>query len=220
MANDYLPARDANLANWTANFHALTTASPTTYGLTSAQATGYATNDSIWQAALATATDPSTRTKPSVAAKDAAKANIILLSRQLANVVQSFPTITDTLLSNLGLTVRSTSRPPTPPPATYPLIAAISAQGGQLALRINDQNTPDLRARPFGATACEIWIYTGTTPPTSLAMYSFLGLATRMPAILAYDTSLATKPAYIIGRWTTRRGQVGPWSSVATIVLG
>src|SRR5882762_7926359 len=94
MAIDYLPTRDPALGLWTANFSTLITATPTASGLTALQASSYATLDAIWQSALAAATDPGTRTKATVAAKDAGKANVKAASRSLAIVVQSFPGIT------------------------------------------------------------------------------------------------------------------------------
>lgn len=219
MPTDFLPPRDADLALWTGNFAALIGAAPATYGLTTGQASTYVTTNAIWQAALATATDPTTRTQPSVAAKDAARANVSILSRQYGQIVQSTPTVTDEQIAALGLTVRSSSRTPSTPPTTFPLVAVISTMGGTLQLRLNDQNTPDRRARPFNVIGAQVWSYVGTVPPTTQSQYNLLGIATRQPSVFGLNSGDIGKTIWILARWMTRRAQVGPWSSSVSQII-
>lgn len=219
MPTDFLPARDADLALWTANFNTLITATPTAFGLTSGQATTYATANTAWQTALATATNPPTRTKPTVATKNTAKANVVVLSRQYAALVQAYPAITDSQLETLGLTVRSTGRTPVPPPTTFPLVSVLSTMGQSLTLAVADEMTPNARKRPFGTIGCEVWIKIGATPPTALTDCTFFGLATRYPARFSVDAGAVGQKAYIWGRWVNRKSEPGPLSALATAVV-
>jgi hypothetical protein len=219
MPTDYLPTREADLALWTANFANLATASPTLYGFTSAQATQYATLDTVWQNALAAASDPSTRTSSAVAAKDVAKVNVKAYSRQLAAVAQAYPSITPDLLSDLGLTVRDTGRTPTPPPNTYPLVDILSTASHACIIALNDQNTPNARRRPDGVIGAQLYVAFGASPPTGIDQMTYLGLQTRYPQ--SWDVGVANvgKMAWFIARWTNRKGQTGPISTAASTIV-
>lgn len=219
MPTDYLPTREGDLSLWTANFATLTTADPAIYGLTAGQALQYATLDTIWQNALAAASDPSTRTAPAVAAKDAAKANVKAYSRQLGAVVQAYPSITPDLIGDLGLTVRSTGRTPVPPPLTYPLVSILSSAGHAAILALADQNTPNARRRPMGVIGAQVFVSFSTTPPTGVDQMTFLGIQTRYPQNWDAGTSNIGKMAWYVARWINRRGETGPISTAASTII-
>lgn len=219
MATDFLPSRDGDLALWAANFNSLVTATPTAFGLTSGQATTLATANTAFQTALSTATNPATRTKVTVAAKNTAKANLVALVRQYAQIVQGYPPVTDAQLESLGLTVRSTGRTPVPPPTTFPLVSFISTMSTVATLAIADELTPNARKRPFGTIGAEIWVKLGTAPPVALSECTFLGLATRFPARFTLEPAAVGKTAYVWARWVNRKSQPGPLSSIASAVI-
>lgn len=219
MPVDYLPTREADLSLWTANFATLTTANPTIYGLTSGQALQYATLNGVWQSALNTASDPSTRTTPAVAAKDDAKANVKAYSRALAAVVQAYPSITSDLLADLGLTVRDTGRTPTPPPATFPIVSILSTASHGAVLAIADQNTPSARRRPLGVTAAQIFVSFGPTAPTGIDQMTLLGLQTRTPQNWDCGVNNTGARAWFVARWLNRRAETGPISTAASTII-
>lgn len=219
MPRDYLPTREADLALWTANFATLTTATPTAYGLTAGNALDYATANSIWQAALQTANDPSTRTAPSIAAKDVAKVNVKAISRLQGNIVQAWPSITPEQLADLGLTVRDTGRTPTAPPNTFPLLNVLGTMSHMVTLAISDQNTPNARRRPANVIGAEVYAQIGGTSPTGLSGMQYMGLQTRFPQ--QWDAGLTAIGArmYMIARWINRKGEAGPISAVTSTVI-
>lgn len=219
MPVDYLPTREANLALWTANFATLTTATPTAYGLTPTQALQYATLNTVWQNALAAASDPSTRTAPVVAAKDVAKVNVKQYSRALAAVVQASPDVTPEQISDLGLTVRDTGRTPQPPPQTYPLVNILSTAAHGVIVALNDQNTPNARRRPDGVIGAQVFVSFGATPPTGVDQMTVLGIQTRYPQNWDVGVGNVGKTAWIIARWMNRKGQTGPISTAASTIV-
>lgn len=220
MASDFLPAREADLALWTANFHTLTTATPTAFGLTAGQALDFATADSIWQSALQIANDPTTRTSPNIAAKDVAKVNVKALARAQALLIQGYPSITPDQLAALGLTVRDSGRTPQPPPNTYPLISFLGSASHMVTVALADQNTPNARRRPKSAIGAEMFLQIGGTPPTGIAGMNYAGLQTRYPQQWDMGLSATGQRAYMIARWINRKGEPGPISAVGSIVVG
>lgn len=219
-AINYIPAKDLDFKAWALNFSTLITATPTAFGLTAPQAVAYAALYSAFNLALTAATDPATRTSVTVAAKDTARVSLEISSRDLAGIVQSFPTITSGQLTSLGLTVRSTVRPPVPPPATMPILAIVANSPLAAILRFSDELTPDSRKKPFGATSMEVFVKYGATPPASVADATFLGDATRNPHPLAFNPAQAGETAWLVARWKNRKGETGPTSgAISTTVI-
>lgn len=223
VENGYLPPGDNALAQWATNFSTLITATPTTYGLTSGQATAFGTLKSSYVAALALATNVSTRTKSTVAAKNAARNLLLVSARQLANIVQRAPTTTNAMRQDLQLTVRDTSPSPVPPPSTYPLLTLTGSTSNQIFARFADSATPASRSKPFGAIALQLYAKVGTTPPVGIADCVFKGNFTKNTTgpgsrgiAIDFAPADAGKTAYVIGVWVNRRGEPGPAGPTVT----
>lgn len=216
----YIPPKDADFLAWALNFSTLITATPTAFGLIAGQATTYATLYATFNTALAAASNPATRTKVTVAAKNVARAALERNTRLLAGVVQGFPTITPSQLASLGLTVRSPARPPIPVPTTAPILSIV--QNGPLtsAVRFADTATPASRAKPFGATGLQLYVKYGTVAPVSVADCTLLGIFTKNPVVVNWPAAQAGMQAWIIARWITRKGLTGPVSTnVSTTII-
>jgi hypothetical protein len=222
----YLPTKDADLDQWAINFSTLITATPTAYGLVAGQATTFATAKSDFTTKLATASNPSTRTKSTVAAKNTSRAALLVLIRAYMKIVQGFPTITPTQLSDLGLTVRKTTPTPIGPPATSPRLTLQSTQGLGIDFRFSDETTPDSRARPFGTAGMELWVKIGPGAPVAIADCVYKGLYTvntngpgSLAARVTFDGADVGKTAYFFGRWINIRGEPGPSSPLASMTI-
>lgn len=216
----YLPARDADLLAWAQSFSAHITATPTVYGLVAGQATVLAGLVTAYQTALATATNPATRTKPSVAAKDDARNALVLLIQSYVAIVQGYPAITPTLIEQLGLTVRKTSRTPIPAPLTVPVIAVLSCFSLLARFALADESTPLLKRKPFGYQGAEVYYKIGGTAPIPgvLTGMTFQLLQTRTPFQFSLPGTASGETVYVVARWVNAKGQPGPLSSVVTFV--
>ncbi|MEZ6126941.1 MAG: hypothetical protein R3C49_27810 [Planctomycetaceae bacterium] len=83
-----MPTTDAGLLAWSATSALASPATRQSTRLTAQAATAYEAVQSTYATAYQTAVDPGTRTRPSIAAKDAAKAALQLASRQLGRIVE------------------------------------------------------------------------------------------------------------------------------------
>lgn len=221
----YIPPKDADLATWADNFSTLITASPATYGLLAGDAAAIAAVVDPFEAAYTAAVNPSTRTKPSVAAKDAAKAAMLAVVRPYAIQVRDNAGVSDSDKLDLGLTVPTTTRTPILAPQSQPLLQIVAATPLSHTIRFSDANSPQLRGKPFGAKAIALVVSYGTTIGTdpdaavpvsivnaALAVPSSTGLATRQPCASVLPVEQVGKLATYWGRWVGIRGDVGPWS--------
>ena len=137
MGTSFLPTTDNALLAWSLNFSTLISATPTTYGLSSTQATAYATLHSQYSAALATATNPTTRTKANVAAKNTARDALKTDARLLAKIVDGQATVTDQQRIQLGLNVRTVPTP-VPVPSLPPEMDIVSVIGRTVKIRVHN----------------------------------------------------------------------------------
>src|SRR5438105_3306455 len=85
---DYLPSKETQLSAWVANFSTLITATPGAYGLMASDAVTIASAVNLFTAALTLALNPATKTKATVADKNAKKHSMLVTIRQYAQVIK------------------------------------------------------------------------------------------------------------------------------------
>lgn len=222
MSTSYIPARDADLANWSANFAALIAASPATYGLTAGDAVNITAADTAWQAAYALAVNPATRTPVTVQAKDTQRIATLTTERSYAQRIANNAGVSPSDKTALGLNPRTNPPTPVPAPATYPLLTVASTVTNGIVIRYRDDlAAPSVKAKPFGAVTTQInaLVASTGTPTTSVELWPVAGLQTKSPFILPTDPAAAGKMIGIAARWVTRKGLVGPWGPIITAVV-
>lgn len=212
--SSFLPSREAQLAPYLQNMSAKISAAPTTYGLVAADATALATLVTAFVSALATATNPTTRTKGTIAAKDTAKAQVVATVRVLAKRIQANPAVTAQMKTDLGLPVHAVVPTPQPPPTSSPALIIVSIKPRAHIIRIADENTPNKRARPKGTFGAEVYSYVGdpADAPADLELWRFEGQATKAEFEVDYGGADVGKTALIVARWYNRKGETGPVS--------
>ena len=215
MSAPYIPAKDADYDAWASNFATVIAGSPATYGLTSSDAAAITSANTSWHTAYILAVTPATRTSPTIAAKDVAKAASKVTFQSYAQIIQNNAGVTDMAKSAAGLTVRSTGRTPIPAPGTAPILGFVGATPLVATLKYADTSTPSTKAKPFGALQLELWIdIEAIGTPGTLGAAKFYGLFTKSPLAVNFQSGDVGKIAYYYGRWVTRRGLTGPWSAV------
>jgi|SRR5579862_9695979 len=220
----YIPAPDADFDNWFNNFSTLITASPTTYGLVSGDATTIAASFTAWHTKYVAATDPTTRTSPTVAAKTAQRALSEQLVRPYAISISQNPAVTNLAKTAVGVNLPNTARTPVPPPTTAPALSLASAIHNQQVLNYYDTSTPTTKSKPAGVIALELWQYIGVAPGTDVSLANLYGSLTKSPATIGTSSGDVGKIATYWGRWSTRSGpggqnQTGPWSAPLSVAI-
>lgn len=224
MQAPYLPPRDVDFEDWFRNFSTLLTASPTTYGLVAGDATAVATRYTAWHAAYLLATNPATRTSPTIATKDSERILSESLLRTYAVQISRNPAVSNGNKTAIGVNLPNTARTPVPPPTTVPTLALVQAIHFLHTLSYKDTSTPTVKAKPAGAIGMEVvrTIATGaTSDPFAAVSY---GTLTKSPAQIGYTAGDVGKTATYWGRWVTRSGpggqaQAGPFSAPLVVVI-
>lgn len=215
---DYIPSSDSGFDAWLTNFSALLTAAPTTYGLIAGDAVIVAAQQVAYNAAFVTATTPATRTSPTIAAKDAARATALATVRPYAVNISLNAGVADLDKIAIGVTVAKLVPTPVPPPLTVPVLSLVSATHLVQQLAYRDTATPTSKAKPPGVTGMEIWRSIGTTASVDPSQADFNGIVTKSPLVQQFQAGDVGKVVTYWARWVTRGGpggqaQTGPWST-------
>ncbi len=115
---DYIPQKLADFALWLDNFSTLITAGPTTYGLIAGDATAIAAFNTSFQTAYAISNTPATRTSGAIANTTAARIISTSGVRPYAIRISQNASVDPADKVAVGVTVRSTTITPVPPPTT------------------------------------------------------------------------------------------------------
>jgi hypothetical protein len=219
MATSFIPSREAEMDNWINNFKTLIAAGPATYGLTAPEAASITAAYNAWHAAYLAATNPTTRTKATVATKNEQKMNVLLVVRGFAATIQANKAVGDALKIGLGLRPHDAQPTPVPPPSTYPLLTLTGMGTGTQKVRVADQETPTKRARPAGTVGVLVFRAVGPAPVTDPEGARFLGFVTKAEFESTFSPSDNGKTATYFARWTNSKGELGPWSQPATMPI-
>jgi hypothetical protein len=219
MGSSYIPSRDADLNDWLLNFKTLIAASPTTYGLVTADATAISNAYTAWNTAYQAAVNPTTRTKANVMTKNNQKAIVLGVVRGYARTIGANVAVSDALKINLGLHVRDTTPTPVPPPATFPQLTVAEPMRGVQDVRAHDSATPDRRSKPMGAAGMLVFRNIGTTAVSNPAECAFLKFISRTELVSQFDPADNGKVATYFARWTNAKGEVGPWSPAVSMPI-
>lgn len=216
----YIPRKIADRALWYTNFDTLLTAAPTTYGLTAPDAVAVAAAVLAFTNAYALSSNPATRTSATIAQTQLEDANAQAIIRPYAVRISANPSVDPADKVSIGVTVRSTTPTPIPPPLTVPAVTLASAMPLTHTLQYYDTSTPTSKAKAAGSIGIEIFRAIGTTPAVDPAQATYYGTFTKSPLRSTFSAGDQGKICTYFARWVNRSGaggtaSVGPWSAGA-----
>jgi hypothetical protein len=218
MGQNFYHGKDADIVAGSANFAALISAGPTTYGLVAAQSTAFGLLNTALQDAYTTAITPETRTPVAIAAKNIALKNVRESAKHLANQIAGTASVTNAQLVSLGLLPR-TIPTPRPVPSTPPVLEVVSCSGRLVKVRIHDA-TSESRGKPFGAIGANIYSYVGASAPAEPSAYHFEGMGTRPVTDIIFPNSVASgATVWLSAQWVSARGQLSVGSTPISFTL-
>ena len=219
----YIPPRDAEFNNWAENFSTLLSETPADFGLTAADATSVANVVSTWSTAYTLAVDPATRTSPTVADKDAARAAAEAIIRPYAVGISRNSAVTDENKTAIGVTVRSTTPTPIPPPTVAPEIGIQSATPLQMLLTYKEPGSEG-KSKPFGSVGVEVFRAVGDVHATNPLQAIYNAKVTKSPFRQEFSADEQGSAVTFFARFVTRSGpggvaQTGPWSAPLNLTV-
>jgi hypothetical protein len=136
--------------------------------------------------------------------------------RRLVKKINAAPAINNTMRAKVGLPDHDTTKTPSAPPATRPLLRIEATGHYTLTLHIVDNATPTHTAKPAGAHACEIAIHVGDVAPSDPAAFVRLAQVTRTTYVDIHAAADAGKTVFYVSRWLNAKLVGGPWGDVVS----
>ena len=221
MPIDFLPKREIDLLQWSANFRARIELDPDAIGLTTAQVAAYAAVQQAYATAYTLANRPSTRTSPRIREKNTAKRSLQRLTRQLASIVRTAPNVSVAQRLALGLSLQNPGgyRPPLNPPKIAPGLKVVRVWSHTVYVQLYNQETMR-RAMPRGCTRAVIHSYIGAVPPMNISNWRFAANTSTPTHAVRFEAEFEpfTK-VWLAARWMNPRAEMGPVSAFVSTHL-
>lgn len=219
MAVSFIPTRDDEYDGFLFNFKTALTAAPATYGMTAPDAVAISAAYTAWHTKFVAATNILTRTRMTIAQKDAEKVLSLSLLREQCSIIRANPAVSDANKIALGITVRDPVPTTIPPPATIPLLSVVNSSPGVQSLLAVDSSTPTSRSKPAGVIGLLVFKAVGAVAAIDPLQATFEGMFTRTPGAMPQDVANNGKVATYFARWTNAKGEEGPWSAPVTCTI-
>lgn len=215
----YMPRPDGDFDSWAAQYVASVQEFWSAQGLPKPEIDAVKDAYFTWLDAYTSHTAAQASAEAARQTKDSARAALEALVRPTTNFLQAYPATTDADRATFGISLRNTARTPIPAPATAPTVSVAPAGRLTHELRLADAATPTRRGKPRGTTGAEVWlrlVEPGQPTPTDPRTFAFHSLTTRPTLRTDFTPADGGKTAAYMLRWVNTRGEVGPWSEVAT----
>jgi hypothetical protein len=213
MSKDIIPLNDDEFDKFQKQFLGAVAPAPDKFGIPQADLTQLQAEQAAWNQAFPAHVNAKAAALAASQAKDVAKGKLVKGLRGAAKKVNGTPGVDDALRAQAGMQPHQT-RTPIGAPATHPLGRLEPKGHTTLALHVADESTPLRAAKPKGVHGCEIWRHVGDPQPPDVNGYVYAGTTTRTPFTDVFTAADAGKTAYYLLRWTSTKGQAGPWSDV------
>jgi hypothetical protein len=219
---NYMPRPDGDFAAWANNYYAAVKKWWDAQGLDAADLKPLETALAGWQKDYPAHVKAQAAAEGARQAKDVARTALEKEVRPITNFVQGYTKTTDADRATIGITVRDTSKTPSPTPTSAPVVQVESGQRLTHRLRFTDAAAPTRRGKPPGTIGAEVWLAltpTGQPAPPLGDSYKFLSVSSRGNLQTDFPSAEAGKTAYYALRWVSTRGEKGPWSEVAAATV-
>lgn len=209
---DFLPRKENALLQWSQRFSGQIAAAPVSYGLTAGQAAAYAALDDAFAAALAKTSVRQIRSMVTVVEKNAAKALLVTMARQLSMIVKGTAGVTATQRIDLGINPGTAARSATQRPESAPSVQVNDVTGTTAGIILGNAESPRL-GKPDGVRGAMIHTFIGDEPPSELGEWVCYGTTTRRRITIRFASDLAPgTQVWFCARWLNSRLQAGPIS--------
>ena len=217
---DYIPHNDAEFNLWQTNLIEIADPNLATWGISPDDFTALVEKQDVWNAAFIKASNKQNRTSADVQAKTDARTTYEKSLRSfIAQWLASNSKVSNSDRERMGLTVKSGTRTPVPPPATCPTGTVDFSIRLQHSIHYADESTPSRKAKPVGVHGCEIWMKIDGNMPVDASELSYLATDTNSPHITTFEGKYAGKIVYYMMRWVNTRGEHGPWGRTISAMV-
>ena len=192
-------------------------------GLSSTEIQEFFNTRTNWKTTFAAKKAHDAASLPITAGKNTARTMLEGRMRPIGKMLQGklqMNTLTAAEVLAAGVTPASTTRTASVAPTTQPVLAISPDNRLQHKVTWTDETTPGSRAKPTGVKDLELRVAItaqGQPAPADPDAYTYYRVNDpASPNLVTYEPTEAGKLAWMIGAWTSTRGERGPWSAAVS----
>jgi hypothetical protein len=181
--------------------------------------TYYVPKQTVYSAAYATWDNPATSTPVALDDLKDAENEFFPLYHTFYGTVKASPLVTNARLEELGFPPRP-SGGHSPHPVDKTFIDLFVKPLGNLVLSAAFLNRDTGSSNiPYYLSGAVIYYAVGDTPVADQNLLPYSRLASRSPFELIFEPEQRGKMVSLAARWQNRRGELGPWSEIVTVII-
>lgn len=217
----YMPKSDSGKRVWMENFIRTIADAPDVYGFSADDVDHYTRVIGSYLDAHRRAKDPDRRTTTTVREKNDARERAVELCRTRAMQIKADPTLTHAQKLAVGIHVDDDILTPVQRPHGIPKIVVLGSPTGGHTIRFLPRDAFGSKAKPKGVTHMLLYAAIGDEPGLGVQHARLLGAYTKQPFDVNYPPGCGVegKHATYYGRWLTGKGDIGPWSPGASMII-
>ncbi|MDR0413322.1 MAG: hypothetical protein LBH61_05945 [Dysgonamonadaceae bacterium] len=217
---DFIPRKDADLLQWTANFTVSLAKIYERVGFPYPSYQKLVALRDDFKSKYAIAEAPETRTKATVRQKTEARTALVAALRQAASEYLTHNhLLSDSDRNNLGLPIHKKDHQPSPVADTKPETDVDTSIIGRLTIHFFEVGRPHKKGKPAGQHGAEIAWVMSETPVTEWTDLIHSQIDTNSPLTLEFKNSERGETIYFALRWENTRGEKGPWSEIESAII-
>ncbi len=217
---DYIPSGDGEFDDFAQNFVTYVGGHLGDFGLVAGDMAGVNAAIGPWNTGYPAVEPAFNLYSAAVATKETARGGLEGAIRALVGVIQAKGSaVTPASKTSARIPVADTTRTAVPVPTSRPIVRVVVSGPRTQKLSWVDEDTPNSTAKPKGVHGLEIFLFIGTTPPTSASQLHQIATDTKTPYTYEFDAADAGKTAYYWCRWVNTKGEPGPWSVMVSATI-
>ncbi len=165
------------------------------------------------------AVDLTTRTQPSVQAKNDARKALFEVVSPIVAAIKADPRVSNELKKDVGIRPRDVRPTPAPLPTAAPAVSAFVTSETSLRVEVRDPLSPDRRGKPAGMRQIELRMMIGSQPTGDVAAWPRLTLSGRTTIDQFFPDQSGEATVWIACAWVNSRNIRGPFSLPTSIRL-
>jgi hypothetical protein len=214
-----IPNRENEVATWMTGFRDGIVASPSSYFVSASDVTLISSVVTSFLNARTVADNETTRTKPNIELKDAALASAEGVCRLFYGLIQRNAGISDADKIAIGVSPMNPNRTARNCPQGSPGLLVVASTPGAITTEFRDSLNGINRAKPFGATMCQLFVVVDDENAATPENAKFIGNFTSNPMPAVFEASERGKQATFFARWGGKRNEFGQWSVPVSMTI-
>jgi hypothetical protein len=164
--------------------------------------------------------NPAERTPTKITKLFSAEEDFKIVYRKLyTGFLKNSPLVTNDDLQQMGLPLRHSSYRLSTAASNAPDVHVDTSLPAYVSFYFYNKKSNHRRAKPKGQHGVEMaWIISDTRP-SKMEDFVNMNFNTHSPFTLSFDYDQRGKTLYYVFRWVNMRGEKGPWSVIASVII-